>query len=507
MKEQITFNSIAFGLPVETFRVSAHIALEERLPVVTEFVLRLLYVCGRTAIVDVTDYFGFEDSEALALLESLSRQGLVSVEDDEVGLSLFASERFEEAGGEHPRFSKVELKNDTVTFDLRSFTPLGAVKGPLPSDNIIKLDAEEEAIGNSIDNAKMAYRQRYPEIASMRQDLREKSFGVYSIEDIESRSRSYLPVPVNFAIDQDGQVNREVDSYFELIAPPDLVHFLNEEITGCIPRTLSLGHSGIDEFIDAFNIQAMRKYLVGQKFDLSGYVSDVHFSEKEKFPKGMLPIIGNLYLPENRERILTRLDDRREGRRRKGKLLSSAAWLAPDYRLWGRGSAFAGTVNEIRGTLRGQSRSDELFLFAAASEGEEASVTNRFRVNSLRELHFFRKSQIDDLTMHGRLELFFYPGGFVAAVFHASVPGTSGLWVPIGFISTQQRHLETVHKILCRIMGSGRYAERATFKQSERRNAQSFEEACGFLCFDDLPTAKSESPRDTDNEDSESDRS
>jgi len=32
------FNRVTFGLPVESFRVQAHIALEERLPVVTECV-------------------------------------------------------------------------------------------------------------------------------------------------------------------------------------------------------------------------------------------------------------------------------------------------------------------------------------------------------------------------------------------------------------------------------------------------------------------------------------
>jgi hypothetical protein len=35
----VAFNHVTFGLPVETFRISAYIALEERLPVVTEYVV------------------------------------------------------------------------------------------------------------------------------------------------------------------------------------------------------------------------------------------------------------------------------------------------------------------------------------------------------------------------------------------------------------------------------------------------------------------------------------
>lgn len=47
MNSTTEFNRVTFGLPVETFRISAHIALDERLPIVTEFVLRLLRICSR----------------------------------------------------------------------------------------------------------------------------------------------------------------------------------------------------------------------------------------------------------------------------------------------------------------------------------------------------------------------------------------------------------------------------------------------------------------------------
>src|SRR5690606_3329539 len=106
MSESTEFNRVTFGLPVETFRVSAHIALDERLPVVTEFVLRLLRICGHTSLADLRDYFGFNDSEALSLIDSLCRQGLIALNDEDVRLTPFANERFDEAGGDHPRFSK-----------------------------------------------------------------------------------------------------------------------------------------------------------------------------------------------------------------------------------------------------------------------------------------------------------------------------------------------------------------------------------------------------------------
>ena len=71
-------------------------------------------------------------------------------------LSRFAVERFEEAGGDNPRFSKVALKTDTVTFDLISFTPLRSVNGESLNDNIIKLNAADDALGESKERARLA---------------------------------------------------------------------------------------------------------------------------------------------------------------------------------------------------------------------------------------------------------------------------------------------------------------------------------------------------------------
>lgn len=466
MNSTTEFNRVTFGLPVETFRISAHIALDERLPIVTEFVLRLLRICSRVKLSELRDYFGFTDSEALSMVESLARQGLLEVEEDDVQLTAFAIERFEEAGGDHPRFSKVELKQDTVTFDLISFMPLRADRGSVPSDNIIKLDADEEVLGGSIERAKNAYRHRYPEIASMREDLREKSFGVYSIEDVESRRRSYVPIPVSFSLDNEGQVVRGIDTAFEQIAPADLLQFVNEQVTGCIPRTLSLGQPGLEDFIDTFNVQVMRRYVVGKKFDLNGFIMDVHIAKSVKFPKGTIPIIGNLYLPRNRERILTRLADRRDGKRRHGKLLSSLAWLVPDYPLWGRGEAFASTVASLVSMLRSSNMSDDLYLFASTEQGAEVSTTNLFRVQGLRELHFCGSQGSDGRIMGGRVELMLYPTGFVAALFHISLPGNDGLWLPIGFISTLPRHLDVAHKLLRQSMAAGKYGgEHGSVKQ------------------------------------------
>lgn len=481
------FNRVTFGLPIETFRVEAYIALDERLPVVTEFVLRLLRVCGQASMPAFRDYFGFTDSEALSVVESLSRQGLIDLHDDELQLSLFSIERFEEAGGDYPRFNKVELKKDTVTFDLISFTPLRSVNGELATDNIIKLNAAEDALGESKERARLAYRQRYPEIASMREDFRDKSYGVHSVEDIESKRRSYLPIPVSFALDHDGQVERRIDEAFERASPPELIQFVNEQVTAAIPKTISIGAPGLEEFIEAFDLKLMAQYLTGKKFDLAGYLADVHVTQNVKYPKGVDAIFGNIYLHENVERVVARIRDRREGKRLQGKLMTSLAWLVPDYELWGRGDAFAMSVAQFTNVLRIGGSSDTLCLLANAEQGQENEVVSRFRVQQLNELHFSRPGLNEGPLMAGRVELMLYPTGFMVAIYHLSIPGNNGLWVPIGFVSTQPKHLDTAHKLIQRVMARKRYGRRAKFSQKDDRSMPTtFEEGCPFLQYSEL---------------------
>jgi hypothetical protein len=485
------FNRVTFGLPIETFRVDAYIALDERLPVVTEFVLRLLRVCGRVSIPALRDYFGFTDSEALSVFESLSRQGLIELVDEDAQLSLFAIERFEESGGDHPRFNKVELKKDTVTFDLISFTPLRSVVGGQITDNVIKLNADDEALGESKERARQAYRNRYPEIASLRDDLREKSYGVHSVEEIESKKRSYLPIPVSFAIDNDGLIERRIDDAFERMAPPELVQFVNEQVTSAIPSGTQPGTPGLDEFIELFDLKPMRQYLAGNRFDLAGYLADVHVTRNVKYARGTEPFFGGTYLHENVERIVSRIQERREGKRRNGKLLTSLAWLAPDYELWGRGDAFAKAVAQFSNVLNISGNTDSLFLFANADQGQENEVVAQFRVPLLNELHFARPTISDGPLMAGRVELMLYPTAFMVAVYHLSLPGSSGLWVPIGVISTQPKHLDTAHKLIQNVMGRRRYGGRAKFSmKDDRRNSTSFEEGCAFLQYCELDNSE-----------------
>jgi len=478
------FNKVTFGLPVESYRVDAYITRDERLPVVTEYVLRLLRICGSVTLSGLRNYFGFTDPEVLAVVESLTRQGLVEVSGEDLRLSGYANERFEESSNEdYPRFTKVEPRRDSVIFDLLSFSPLSTRSIGLLNENSYRLDVSDEVLGNSVERAKAAYYKRFHEIARLNDDLRRDAISVYSVEDISSKRRGYLPIPVAFSLVEQEQVERRGPPWFEERAAPELVRAFHETVSTAIPNALTVGNAHIENFIDTFDASWLASFATGHRFDIHKFAKDLNAGEVLA-PKGLRPIFGNLYLEHNLEQVTNRIKARRSEQRFRF-LCTSAAWLAPDHYLWGRGEAFQRATTAIQDMLRGKSI-DDLFVFIGTEKGQEQVVSNQFRGVDSGQFHAYRPATTGNTGFGGRLELFLYPTGFAAALFHLALPGSPGLWAPVGFLSSLPKHVERVHKLLHSIVGGNAYGGRLNTKNQQRHERQKFIDACGFLSYSDL---------------------
>jgi hypothetical protein len=480
----IEFNKVTFGLPVEKYRIEAYITKDERLPVVTEYVLRLLRVCGSVTLSGLRNFFGFTDAEVLAVVESLTRQGLIEVLSEDLRLTSYANERFEQSSSDdYPRFTKVEPRRDSVMFDLLSFSPLRPRDIGLLSENIFRLDVPDDVLGSSTDRAKAAYYKRFHEIASFTDDMRRDALSVYSVEEISSKRRGYLPIPVTFSLADQDQVERSGPPWFEEGAASEMVSAFHEAISSVIPNSLAIGNALVEGFIDAFGASWMGPYLTGKRFDIHKFAQDVHAGTLLA-PKGVRPVFGNLYLAHNLEQLVNRVKARRNEQRLRC-LCTSAAWLAPDHYLWGRGEAFQQATTALDKALKIKSQ-DDLYVFLGTGLGEEVAVANQFRGVESGQFHAYRPGAAGNTAFGGRLELFLYPTGFAAALFHLALPGNPGLWAPVGFITAAPEYVEHVHKLLQGIAGGSGYGGRLETKSQQRREPQNFANACGFLQFDHI---------------------
>jgi hypothetical protein len=435
--------------------------------------------------------FGFSgglptDAEALAVVDSLTRQGLVEAAGESLCLSAFASERFDESSNDdYPRFTKVESRKDSVVFDLLSFSPINTRSVGLLTENSYRLDVPEAVMGSSVDRAKMAYYKRFHEIASFNDDLRRDAISVYSVEDITSKRRGYIPIPVTFSLAVQGQIDRRGPRWFEEGAAPELSAAFHETVSSAIPNSLTIGNAHIEGFIDAFDASWLGTYVTGKRFDLQRFAEDINTGQLAA-PKGVRPLFGNLYLERNLEQLTSRIKARRSEQRLRF-LCTSAAWLAPDHFLWGRGEAFQHATSVLHEAMHGPSM-DDLMVFVGTEQGREHAVSNQFRGVDAGQFHGYRPATSGDPTFGGRLELFLYPTGFAAALFHLALPGNSGLWAPVGFVSSVPKDVEHVHKLLSSIVGGAAYGGRLDTKGQARMEPQNFQAACGFLVYSDLRT-------------------
>jgi hypothetical protein len=129
---------------------------------------------------------------------------------------------------------------------------------------------------------------------------------------------------------------------------------------------------------------------------------------------------------------------------------------------------------------------DELAVFIGTEHGQEQVVSNQFRGVDSGQFHAYRPGTAGDATFGGRLELFLYPTGFAAALFHLALPGNPGLWAPIGFISSVPKHVAYVHKLMMAVVGGNAYGGRLETRTQPRREPQNFANSCGFLNYNDL---------------------
>lgn len=90
LREHLSVDEITFAIPAQSFAISCAISAEEALPVVTEFALRIAYVCGTVSPGQLQDFFGFSNKEIDAVLHSLLDERLLRWSDEQLELTSYA---------------------------------------------------------------------------------------------------------------------------------------------------------------------------------------------------------------------------------------------------------------------------------------------------------------------------------------------------------------------------------------------------------------------------------
>jgi hypothetical protein len=90
LREHLAIDEITFAIPAQSFAIACAISAEEALPVVTEFALRIAFVCGTLSPEQVQDFFGFSKKETDAVIQSLLNERLIQWNEDQLELTPYA---------------------------------------------------------------------------------------------------------------------------------------------------------------------------------------------------------------------------------------------------------------------------------------------------------------------------------------------------------------------------------------------------------------------------------
>lgn len=452
LREQLAVDEITFAIPAQSFAISCSISAEEALPVVTEFALRIAYVCGSLSPTQIQDFFGFSKKETDAVIQALLGDRLVQWNEDHLELTTYALSRFQDSSDNLPRFFKIQDWSAEVVFDLISFSPAGRpnrLKRVRSQVELATRNLDKES--RTIQFAEQSFQHNFRQICT-----KEKA-EIYKISSVDAGERFSIPLPCVFHLDLSGH--------------PTVVRDIGDESFGnrleiaeAISDALANQERGTNEtlrdFVRTFDDALLGRYVSDDTFDLRRYVQDVHLTKVAGYDDSRVtPMLGALHLQRNAALVLERIraelasvdqppseesvigDDSEKGNQAAPVPVGrDALWWAPQSALWARSRGARELVQKLDGLLGDQARG------AASSQAGGVRVvvpcerrSSRERFSVYRD-HFLRLFGADVSLLNGNLELLLVPERLVCAIFHFHL-AHQAIAIPVGFMSSHPDHL------------------------------------------------------------------
>lgn len=466
-QNQIILNQITFALPGQKFDISCSIAAEERLPVVTEFVLRIISVCRSLSPQHIKEYFGFNDKELNAVIQTLVSERLVDWDEGEGSLELteYAKSKFEQSSDDLPRFFKIISWEDLVAFDLISFSPADPRSNIKKPGIFVELFIHDKSIqSNSIRFAESAFQQHFDRIYS-RNGSQKKTAQIYKISNVIGRERFFIRLNCNFFLNTEGSFEITRDAAFEEDEErDDGVFELNkiaESVSDVLHESLPKDNDFLEPFIEIFDDDLLKSYMKGDTLDFRRYVQEVHIDRKKKYPSHTDALIGNLYLSKNRKLILAKLREAcgissaSQGTSNV-QFRSSVCWIAPQSKFWARTLETQRFVEDANKILKDAGRHPNVGQVKQIGESvryDEIKVVIPVDDDPKRSGHiyrgiFTRLAGYQKGFLGGSVEIFLHPTQFVCCLYHYFMNPQQSISIPIGFISTDLRKIEIARKYI-----------------------------------------------------------
>lgn len=440
---KIQLSKVCFSLPMKSFFMDYTVSKKRELPVVKEFVIRLIYSLTSTSLETIQDYFGLTSKEMLAIVDDLQEENLIEWEAGKIKLTYYAMSKFtEEDGNLRPTFFEVTNEASPVEFELYSFRMLSTdVRHSGSQDFSVSLNLPDECYRNLLNKAQSAFDTNFNlfrEIV-LKEDVFSEIKELYKINQVSDRFDSTLPLEVEYFVDTESPnilkmeyVSNTVDEWDE-----DKAMFSLMDSTIQVDKIKDQLDS-FNEYFEASNDPLLVQYWDDNTRNLNIKALVNHYENGlTKLNDDTFMLLGNFYTERNRDIITSRLKTIFEDKPDNSGLI----WLVnAESKTWGKTSDLSKLVDEVYSLFDKRKKTSKIVL-GMACESYQESVTLRN--------NFWKLSDAELMDLPARFggentEIMIIPGLMVASLFHAQLDDQRDISFPVGYVSFEPKCISEV---------------------------------------------------------------
>ena len=432
--ERFEVDRVDFEVPCRRFTIRATITRERQLPVVDEFLLRMLAVLERVPIRRLRGWFGFTAAEIETVLMDLERRAYVEVDRDDILLAPAGRDLFRAVPeGGVPRLVEVAPLIDHIWFDLvsRNMVPRSRARSV---DYLVRLREQPSARDLPESFAREAFELNFRDYARRVRRLPDAdAVNIYAVSDVEAGTYAYQSVEATVELDP-------LRAAARLRFP-----VLEEDPTRFRSLTMLAieAWQGLTPPDSAASTAAEYERLTGDT-SVAPFVHGAQDADRWRDllttppSSAFMRTIGAAYLEQN----ATKLADAVVRAASSGGSAFDILWLRPAGRAWGRTHRAAETIQQLRDALRN----------ADASDVRTSLLMPRATPNQIRKGHrrlFDRGFLLPQGHVPVNIEILLVKGVAALVNVHLEIGGHAA---PVGGLVTDEKRLA---RMADRLTGQG----------------------------------------------------
>lgn len=449
---QFTYHEVDFLLPAQRFKINFSYISEQGLPFYREYILRLIHLASMSKY-QIATYMGLSKREIDEAVSDLAERGELTLSVDGRLILTEKSKAYFSNFDDSPKLASVQESQVTLSFDLITFSCHGKSHDNEWSAGL-RLRADDINVSTSEAMVEKHFQRRFNEIYKkgylpniLRSNVGE-SPSLYIVDSVTKLRQLAIRLNTEFKLDEEGNAIERQD--FQQIDCSEVIH---ERMTKELNRLSK--NANIISIIRAmmdFGDEETQKL-----FNASGSINMQFFSKlnnlQEFEGKKRCTFIGPIYSKDNSDKLQRYLTPILKNKIDINEDLCDFIWVAPSDPYWGKSFRFIASLsNFLERSLvpekkdRAAKKLYKPILYVPVANKDDWDIKNQWK----RELGDYAKHTcaLREGFMDGNVEIIYFKDSMVVVVYHISYPESLPVTLPVGFISTDEKTVSKIGRIL-----------------------------------------------------------